>query len=183
MDFYVYYSFEVRGFREEELPSIFNHMKTAIQLSKVATLWFYSPCLKPFYHIVPPLFLFMCAVIFSRMIPCCHLRKSRHKRLRRFMYYTTFLWRSTPPSPSSSPSLTVPRRLWRTPTQGRAAEEGTEQGIGEVGDLNCSRLGRMESRGGKGAGTLRPHLAQLLAPDSSQVESGELCQTLQNQEK
>jgi hypothetical protein len=92
MDFYVYYSFEVRGFREEELPSIFNHMKTAIQLSKVATLWFYSPCLKPFYHIVPPLFLFMCAVIFSR-----------HKRLRRFMYYTTFLWRSTPLHPPPPP--------------------------------------------------------------------------------
>jgi len=29
----------VRGFQEEELPSIFNCMKTAIQLSKVTTLW------------------------------------------------------------------------------------------------------------------------------------------------
>jgi tRNA-specific adenosine deaminase 3 len=28
----------VRGFQEEELPSIFNCMKTAIQLSKVTTL-------------------------------------------------------------------------------------------------------------------------------------------------
>jgi hypothetical protein len=53
----------VRGFRDDELPSIFNCMKTAIQLSKVTTLGLTMP-------LGSYIIIISCSVIFKCMSRC-----------------------------------------------------------------------------------------------------------------
>lgn len=54
----------IRGFRNDELPSIFNCMKTAIQLSKVTTLGLTMPLGS--YIII----IILCSIIFKCVSHC-----------------------------------------------------------------------------------------------------------------